>query len=127
MNPIQQAIVLFAHGARDSSWSKPLEGLQQLLLNQLEPNWQVKLAFLELMQPSLPDVIANLANHGCACIYIVPVFFGQGGHMKNDFPVLLQQLKQQHPNIEIFASEAVGQWPELWQALATGIVSRISH
>lgn len=124
---LKQAIVLFAHGARDPAWAKPLEGLQQLLVNDLGANWEVRLAFLELMQPSLPDSITNLTQLGCNTIHIVPVFFGQGGHMKKDFPVILQKLQEDHPHVQIQATEAVGQWAELWQALATGVANRLTQ
>jgi hypothetical protein len=41
------------------------------------------------MTPSLADAIAELAATGVGAITVVPVFFGQGGHLRRDFPLLI--------------------------------------
>jgi sirohydrochlorin cobaltochelatase len=46
-------------------------------------------------------------SSGASKIVVVPVFFGQGGHLRNDFPVLLDTCKQQFPNIALSATPAV--------------------
>src|ERR1700710_496626 len=54
-----RALILFAHGARDPAWMAPFLRLQTLLQTQ-QPGLTVKLAFLELMTPDLPQLIATL-------------------------------------------------------------------
>ncbi len=111
-----QAIVLFGHGARDARWREPFDRLAALWRAQ-QPDIQVELAFLELMQPSLAEAIASLVSSGASKIVVVPVFFGQGGHLRNDFPVLLDACKQQFPNIALSATPAVGEDEAVLQAI----------
>lgn len=120
----KKAIVLFGHGARDPQWAEPMRRLQSILVGQL-PDIQVELAFLELMEPSLPDTVDCLAQSGVGHVQVVPVFFGKGGHLKNDFPVIMAEMKQKHPGLTIEATAAVGQWDAVWQAIATEIVQQV--
>ena len=111
-----KAIVLFGHGARDARWREPFDRLAALWRAQ-QPDIQVELAFLELMQPSLAEAIASLVSSGASKIVVVPVFFGQGGHLRNDFPVLLDACRQQFPNIALSATPAVGEDEAVLQAI----------
>lgn len=119
----KKAIVLFGHGARDPQWAEPMKRLQSILTGQL-PHVQVELAFLELMAPSLPDTVDCMVQGGVQQIQVVPIFFGRGGHLKNDFPVIMAEMKAKHPSLNIEATEAVGQWDAVWQAIAAEIVGK---
>jgi hypothetical protein len=57
------AVVLFAHGARDPAWANPFHALRDALL-RAQPERRVEIAFLELMSPSLPDLVAELCWAG---------------------------------------------------------------
>ena len=76
----------------------------------------VELAFLEMMQPSLEEAVTALVAKDANEIIVVPVFFGQGGHLRNDFPVLLEQCRQRFPAIQLSATPAVGESPAVLQA-----------
>ncbi|HEX4855878.1 MAG TPA: CbiX/SirB N-terminal domain-containing protein [Limnobacter sp.] len=119
-----RAIVLFGHGARDPQWADPMKRLQAILSAQL-PGVQVELAFLELMLPSLPDTVDCMALGGVKNIQVVPIFFGKGGHLKNDFPLIMADMRKKHPGLNIEATAAVGQWDAVWQAIATEIVQQV--
>ena len=75
------------------------------------------LAFLELMQPSLEEVISSLVAAGAKKVVVVPVFFGQGGHLRNDFPVLLTAFQNKFPGIQLSATPAVGEDAAVLQAI----------
>jgi sirohydrochlorin cobaltochelatase len=111
-----KAMILFGHGARDSRWREPFDRLVQLWQAQ-HPNTPVELAFLEMMQPSLEEAVSSLSVNGVTQITVVPVFFGQGGHLRNDFPVLLEACQQQYPNITLSATPAVGEDLAVLQAI----------
>jgi len=114
---MKQALILFAHGARAASWVAPFERLQKTIQEQL-PDVQVALAFLELMTPQLPQVLGDFAANGVAEVSIVPVFLGQGGHVKRDLPLLVEQAQLQYPGMRIKVVEAAGEQPEVLQAIA---------
>jgi sirohydrochlorin cobaltochelatase len=111
-----KALILFGHGARDSRWREPFDRLAELWHTQ-HFSTPVEVAFLEMMQPSLEEAVTALAAKGAAHITIVPVFFGQGGHLRNDFPVLLQACQEKFPAVSLSATLAVGEDLAVLQAI----------
>jgi sirohydrochlorin cobaltochelatase len=113
----RQGLVLFGHGARDARWREPFDRLHDKL-SALLPDCAVRLAFLELMAPSLAETIDELAGAGVGAITVVPVFFGQGGHLRRDLPVLVDASRAKHPGVQIRASTAVGEVESVLDAIA---------
>ena len=103
-----KAIILFGHGARDVRWREPFDRLAALWKAR-HADTLVQLAFLEIMDPSLETAVASLASLGASEIVVVPVFFGQGGHLRNDFPVLLNSCQEKFPSVKLSATLAVGE------------------
>ena len=111
-----KAIILFGHGARDERWREPFDRLASLWREQYQ-GVSVELAFLEMMQPSLDAAVSSLVTGGATHITVVPVFFGQGGHLRQDFPKLLAQCQAQYPQISLGATSAVGESEAVLQAI----------
>ena len=122
---VQQALILFAHGARSPAWAKPFERLRELAQARL-PDHLVSLAFLELMTPQLPDEVATLAARGITQLTIVPVFLGAGGHLQRDLPALVERLRAQHPQLSISVAGPVGEDAGVLAAMADYCVSSLS-
>ena len=113
----RQTLVLFAHGARDPRWAGPFQRLQAILQAR-KPEVNVGLAFLEFMTPDLPTLVADAVAQGSLDIALVPIFLGQGGHVLRDLPVLLEQLRETHPGLEIRVAQAVGENADVLNAIA---------
>ena len=111
-----KAIILFGHGARDLRWREPFDHLAALWKAE-HPSTPVELAFLEMMQPSLEDAVGALVNSGASAIVVVPVFFGQGGHLRNDFPLLLDACREKFPQVSLSTTPAVGEDLAVLQAI----------
>lgn len=114
-------IVLFGHGARDPRWAEPFERLAARLRATRGtdmPAASVSLAFLELMTPSLDTAVAAQVAAGCTRITVVPVFFGQGGHVRRDLPQLVDACRAAHPGVEIRCATAVGEDDGVLDAIA---------
>jgi len=111
-----KAIILFGHGARDIRWREPFDTLVSLWRAQ-HAAIPVELAFLEMMQPSLEEAVRSLSLQGATQITVVPVFFGQGGHLRNDFPVLLKECQTKFPQLTLSATSAVGEDQAVLQAI----------
>ena len=111
-----KAIILFGHGARDARWREPFDRLAALWRKQ-HAGTPVELAFLEMMQPSLEEAVISLVNAGVTSIKVVPVFFGQGGHLRNDFPVLLTACQEKFPQTALSVTPAVGEDLAVLQAI----------
>ncbi|MDC8757666.1 sirohydrochlorin chelatase [Janthinobacterium fluminis] len=113
----RRAMILFAHGARAASWVEPFERLRALTQARL-PGVAVSLAFLELMEPRLPQAVAGLAAAGVTQLTVVPVFLGQGGHVLHDLPLMVAQLRLDHPHVAIEVAEAIGENAGVLAAIA---------
>lgn len=111
------AVVLFGHGARDPEWAGPMRRIRECMLAQAEAP-RVELAFLEFMTPTLPEVIDALAREGVERIAVVPIFLAQGGHLKRDLPVLLDEARAAHPDCSITLALAAGEAPLVVAAMA---------
>jgi sirohydrochlorin cobaltochelatase len=114
-------LVLFGHGARDVRWREPFERLAEKLRAAREAGGEaspVVLAFLELMEPDLPTAVAQLVASGCDVITVVPVFFGQGGHVRRDLPEIVERCRALQSGVEIRCAVAVGEDEAVLDAVA---------
>ena len=111
------APILFAHGARDPEWASPMRRVRGAVMQQA-PSLRVELAFLEFMSPNLGDCARALVQEGYTAISIVPMFVAQGGHLKNDVPVLMDELRNAHPEVRFVLSPPVGEAEPIVQAMA---------
>lgn len=105
----KHGMILFGHGARDARWKEPFTRLAAKLAAERGDAGPVGLAFLELMTPDLPSAIAAQAAEGCETITVVPVFFGQGGHVRRDLPAIVERCQAEHPGVTLRCAGAVGE------------------
>jgi sirohydrochlorin cobaltochelatase len=119
-----QGIVLFAHGARDPSWAQPFEAIRDIVRAR-RPEFPVELAFLDFMTPKLEEAVDVLAAKGVAAITIFPLFMAPGGHLKNDLPRIVEDLRIAHPGVPIAIQTAVGEVPEILEAIAGWVLARV--
>ena len=113
---VRKGIVLFAHGSRDPEWARPFERIAAALSKREE--FLVKIAYLELMQPSLDAAIAELVASGVASIRIVPLFFGAGGHVREDLPRLVAAA---NPPVQVTIDPPIGEQAGVVEAIAGAI------
>lgn len=114
---MKEGIVLFAHGSRDPEWSRPFERIAASLAEKL-PAVCVGLAFLE-NGPSLDETVTALIAKGAASIRVVPLFLGQGGHVKEDLPKLVSAATRAGVNITL--EKPIGEQPQVIEAIANAI------
>ena len=117
----RDAIVLFAHGARDPDWAAPF-GIIKQQLQAARPEVQVELAFQDFMTPTLDAAVAQCAARGAERVVLVPLFMAQGGHLKQDLPLLVGKLRQQHPQLDLRVMPAIGDAPEILQAITDWVL-----
>ena len=118
---MKAGVVLFAHGSRDPEWSRPFESVASILSN----NFLVTVAYLELMRPTLAEAVAALAAAGAKSIRVIPMFFGQGGHVKEDLPRLVSELGRAHGDLELVLEKPIGEDPAVIEAIAGAIAAGI--
>jgi sirohydrochlorin cobaltochelatase len=112
-----QGLILFAHGARDPRWAAPFEDTAARIRAQ-QPQLRVQPAYLDFMTPDLAGAVDGLAAAGCTRIDVVPMFLGSGGHVRQDLPRLLDELRGHHDGLELVLHTAIGELPSVVQAMA---------
>jgi sirohydrochlorin cobaltochelatase len=115
-----KAIVLFGHGARNPAWAKPMEAIASSMRMQTE--LPIRVAFLEFMKPSLADVCAELAQMGVSTVYVMPAFLAGAGHLMNDLPGLLEEIKGQLPTLTIIQKSALGDRTDVIHAISASFL-----
>jgi sirohydrochlorin cobaltochelatase len=70
------------------------------------------------MSPTLTEAIAALVAGGARRVAVVPIFLAQGGHLKRDLPVLLDEARAAHPGCEITLATAAGEADPVVVAMA---------
>jgi len=114
---MKQALLLFAHGARDASWALPFEDVARRIALQ-SPHTPVVLAYLEFLSPNVVEAARGLAETGCTEVSVVPLFLGAGGHVRKDLPQLLEQLRARYPQVVWRLHPAIGETERVVQAMA---------
>jgi sirohydrochlorin cobaltochelatase len=97
--------------------SRPFERIAESLAQKL-PSVCVGLAYLE-HGPALDETVAALVAKGVASVRVVPVFLGQGGHVKDDLPRLVAQSARHGASVVL--EEPIGEQPEVIEAIASAI------
>jgi sirohydrochlorin cobaltochelatase len=119
-------LILFAHGSREPGWAEPFEQLVARV-RVAAPEAEVRLAFLELMQPDLVRAAAQLVSAGVDKIRIVPIFLGQGGHLRRDLPLLVDDLRTQFPGAKFGYAAAAGDDAGVLDAIAAYCVRQLGE
>ena len=76
------------------------------------------LAYLE-HGPSLDEAVAALVAKGALSIRVIPLFLGAGGHVKDDLPRLIAQVKR--PEVSVVLDKPIGEQAEVIEAIAAAI------
>jgi sirohydrochlorin cobaltochelatase len=118
-----RGIVLFAHGARDPQWARPFEAIRDRV-RASRPEYPIALAYLELMAPTLEEAIDALCSEGASSVTVFPLFLAQGGHLKQDVPRILGEIRAARPHVPIALETAIGEVPELLAAISGWILAR---
>ena len=117
-----RAIILFAHGSSNPTWREPFDAIADQVRAQAQ-DAKVELAFLEIMSPSVHEVVRDCAEQGIHHIRIVPLFFGVGKHVAEDLQGLVEAIRAEFVEIAIEIAPAVGQSEMVREAMANYAVS----
>jgi sirohydrochlorin cobaltochelatase len=121
---MKPALLLFAHGARDAQWAAPFRRIHNDLVKRC-PGLTVELAFLELMSPNLEEALNGLSASGHERIVIAPLFMAQGGHLKQDLPRLLDQLRERNPRLSLELLPPIGEVDSILDAITDWLIGAV--
>jgi sirohydrochlorin cobaltochelatase len=129
-------LVLLAHGSKNSHWKKPFEKLACDLKREVGED-KVFLCFMEhatpgyrVGQPSMGQVVKELADSGMRHLRILPLFMASGNHLREDIPTEVAAAQAESPQLSIELLPPIGEHPlflELLRKLARESVSTALH
>jgi sirohydrochlorin ferrochelatase len=106
------ALVAVAHGSRDPRSAATVAALVDEVRRQ-QPGLDVRLAFLDLSAPRLPDVLDAVAADGHRSAVVVPLLLGHAFHASVDVPGAVNQAAARLPGLDITISPVLGGHPGL--------------
>ncbi len=119
-------LLLLAHGSRQPEWAQPFQAVLAAL-RAARPDLDIELAYLESMQPSLPQALDDAGASGCALVHLVPLFLGAGGHLRRDIPHAVREAQARHPRLDVRIAAAAGDSPNIVAALAAYALRCAGH
>ncbi len=106
-------IILLAHGSSDQRWCDTFEALAAPTLEAVPGS---VVAYMELAEPSMEQVVADAAAKGCRSFTVLPLFLAAGRHLRKDVPAMIAEMESSH-GVRIELAAPVGENPQLGLAI----------
>ena len=100
------AVVLLGHGSRAEGASDSMERVAAALALRLGA--PVRVAHMELSEPSLVGVLEDLHRAGEREVTIVPYFLHHGIHLREDVPGILAKARARLPGLSVGMAPHLG-------------------
>ncbi|MFD3706055.1 sirohydrochlorin chelatase [Nocardia sp. NPDC058658] len=116
------ALIAVAHGSRDPRSAATMAAVVDEVA-AARPDSCVRLAFLDLSEPSVDEVVDELAAQGHVDVIVVPLLLGNAFHARVDLPALLADATRRHPHLRLTQAAVLGPDPLLISALADRVAT----
>ncbi|WP_280390912.1 sirohydrochlorin chelatase, partial [Nocardia brasiliensis] len=117
------ALIAVAHGSRDPRSAATMAAVVADLA-AARPEYDVRLAFLDLSAPSVEHVVAAVAAAGHTHAVVTPLLLGSAFHARVDLPGLLAAARTRHPQLRLTQADVLGRDARLIGALRDRILER---
>src|SRR5262249_2603825 len=100
------AVVLVGHGSRDGGANAEFEAVADAY-RAARPDFDVGVGYIELARPLLAEALekaARTSNH----VVVVPLLLFAAGHVKNDLPLAVSDLRLGFPGVRFDVAPALG-------------------
>jgi sirohydrochlorin ferrochelatase len=111
-----RAILLVDHGSRRGEANAQLEAVAEALRPRAG-GAHVRIAHLEIAEPSLAAAIDACAAEGVAEIVLVPWFLGPGHHTTTDIPEQAAAAARRHAGLRVRIADPLGVHDKLLDVL----------
>lgn len=106
------ALVAVTHGSRDPRSAATVRALVDLV-RAGTPHVDVRTAFLDLSDPPIADVLADLHGEGHRHVVVVPLLLGDAYHARVDLPGIVDRVTARLPQLRVTVSHVLGTDPAL--------------
>jgi sirohydrochlorin cobaltochelatase len=113
---MKSTYLVIAHGSRDKKANQAffdfLKSFREVFTGK-----KVEGAFLELARPSVLEAIYQAITGGSEEIFILPLMFFEGRHVKQDIPRFIQEAKARYPEVDFHYAGPLAGHPMLLKLL----------
>jgi len=110
-------LILMAHGSKNPEWAAPFRQMTADLRRDLGDE-AVYLCFLEIAQPNLREVAAEIMKTPVRKCRLVPMFMAKGGHFDEDIPAQIAEIQKMHPGLEVELLQPIGLHPLFFELMS---------
>lgn len=104
-----KSLVIVAHGSRRQASNDEVRELSSRIESLTGESFdQVKTAFLELAEPSIPGGIEQCIEKGAKEIIVLPYFLSAGRHVTEDIPGEVDTVRNKYPDVSIKITPYLG-------------------
>ena len=93
-----KALLVVAHGSRRQASNDEIRQVTKKIAQKAGDSFgDVRCAFLELAEPSIPDGIGECVNAGADEVIVLPYFLSAGRHVAEDIPAEIEKKQAEWP------------------------------
>jgi sirohydrochlorin ferrochelatase len=107
---VKTAVIILGHGSRSGGADEAIKRITAEV-KQAGNFVSVEYAFLQYVQPALPETLEACIRQGANNIVIVPFFMQAGAHVTRHIPDLVEKAKKRHPGVNIAVTDYAGTHP----------------
>lgn len=95
-----KCLLIVAHGSRQPAANAEIVSLAEAVGPIATGRFhQVRSAFLQLTEPLIPEIIAELVTEGASEIVVFPFFIAAGSHVLTDIPAIIAEARDTYPEV----------------------------
>ena len=118
-------VLLIGHGSREPGGNAEFETVVASY-RAARPELRVESAYIELARPLLGEALEAIAP-SVRRIVVVPLFLFASGHVKNDIPLAIDDVRHRFPDVEVVAAPALGVHPTLVDLAWSRAAAAMNH
>lgn len=118
----QKGLILISHGSRVKKAEEEMQQLVALVQSSLS-DYEVKEAYMEIQSPDLLSSIKSFIQSGFNEIHVLPLFFFEGRHMRDDIPQQVKECQEEFPECKIKLLPHIGSTEAFAKALVESVLS----
>ena len=98
-------LLVIAHGSRRAAWNEVFRDLDRQVAQRLDKSLFAgsRVAFMEMAEPTIAQVVRQMEEEGYTRIVAVPVFTAPSGHSMFDIPAILGLYHEDKLSVELEA------------------------
>lgn len=109
---MHDALIILGHGSRAPDAAADMERVAAGL-RQRHPQASIRVAHMELCEPTLEQVVAACVAEGRRSLLVLPYFLHRGNHLRDDIPTLIADLVRRHAGLRLVLGRHIGYADEL--------------